>query len=244
MAKKYFSSATRSRHTYTFFKERQNEPKWRNDFLEIRRLRRRALAKKFFFLVLFILLLFALGWGYKLISSTSTSQHADPVKSITNSSFSKETSTSNAHNSISSTTDNQESGSSTIDNEQSESSNSEQSQNTSSNKESSYSALSQNKQVTLAKIWAVNSLASQNLITSSSTKNPENAFVNISVNKYGTPLQDGSYGYILVNDNDHWTLTNSDSNVDSRNKINISASNNHIYQEYIEELDSLSSIKN
>ncbi|GKT04695.1 hypothetical protein [Furfurilactobacillus entadae] len=43
MAKKYFSSVTRSQHTYAFFKERQDDPKWHADFIRIRSMRRKKI---------------------------------------------------------------------------------------------------------------------------------------------------------------------------------------------------------
>ncbi|BDR60959.1 hypothetical protein [Lactobacillus xylocopicola] len=41
MAKKYLSQHSRTRHTYQFFKERRNDPKWHDDYLRIRSLRLR-----------------------------------------------------------------------------------------------------------------------------------------------------------------------------------------------------------
>lgn len=44
MAKTYLSKGTRTKHTYEFYKDRQDNPQWRDDFLRVRSIRRRNLA--------------------------------------------------------------------------------------------------------------------------------------------------------------------------------------------------------
>lgn len=46
MAKKYHGRHSRPKHTYQFYKERQNDPKWRNDFIEARSKRRKSIVVK------------------------------------------------------------------------------------------------------------------------------------------------------------------------------------------------------
>lgn len=46
MVKKYYSQHSRTKHTYQFYKDRQNDPKWRNDFIEARSKRRKSIAIK------------------------------------------------------------------------------------------------------------------------------------------------------------------------------------------------------
>lgn len=43
MTKKYLSARTRTKHTYAFYKERWNNPQWRDDFIQVRSQRRKAL---------------------------------------------------------------------------------------------------------------------------------------------------------------------------------------------------------
>lgn len=43
MSKKYFSEHTRSKHTYQFFKDRRNDPKWHDEYLEVRAQRNRSI---------------------------------------------------------------------------------------------------------------------------------------------------------------------------------------------------------
>ena len=43
MTKKYLSARTRTKHTYAFYKERRNNPQWRDDFIQVRSQRRKAL---------------------------------------------------------------------------------------------------------------------------------------------------------------------------------------------------------
>lgn len=58
---KYSSQRTRTQHTYEFFKERQNDPAWRDDFLRIQAIRRRNRLLKIglsFLLLLAIFIIF------------------------------------------------------------------------------------------------------------------------------------------------------------------------------------------
>lgn len=62
MAKKYLSNQTRTSHTYEFYKDRQDNPKWRDDFLNVRAIRRRNIIIQSFFglIILGILVIFGL----------------------------------------------------------------------------------------------------------------------------------------------------------------------------------------
>ncbi|MFT8633619.1 MAG: hypothetical protein ABF741_12065 [Liquorilactobacillus ghanensis] len=46
MAKKYHGRHSRPKHTYQFYKERQNDPKWKNDFIEARSKQRKSIVVK------------------------------------------------------------------------------------------------------------------------------------------------------------------------------------------------------
>ncbi|MHC9532946.1 hypothetical protein ACVPPR_05945 [Dellaglioa sp. L3N] len=61
MAKKYLSDRTRTGHTYEFYKDRQNNPQWRDDFLRVRATRRRNIVIQLFVGIIVIGVLAVLG---------------------------------------------------------------------------------------------------------------------------------------------------------------------------------------
>ncbi|MHC9536675.1 hypothetical protein ACVQ8P_02610 [Dellaglioa sp. BT-FLS60] len=61
MAKKYLSDRTRTGHTYEFYKDRQNNPQWRDDFLRVRATRRRNIVIQLFVGIIIIGILAVLG---------------------------------------------------------------------------------------------------------------------------------------------------------------------------------------
>lgn len=75
MTKKYLSKHTRSRHTYAFFRDRQSDPKWRDEFLEVRSMRRRSLAVKGVVTIILCATIF-LFWKYtNTVQNQSANNH-------------------------------------------------------------------------------------------------------------------------------------------------------------------------
>ncbi|MCT6821966.1 MAG: hypothetical protein M3Z91_03295 [Lactobacillus apis] len=66
MARKYFSEHTRAKHTYQFFKDRRNDPKWHDEYLAVRSKRNRTIAIEGILLV--VLSLAVILWWHNSVS--------------------------------------------------------------------------------------------------------------------------------------------------------------------------------
>ncbi|NVY96094.1 hypothetical protein HU830_02705 [Lactobacillus sp. DCY120] len=81
MTHKYWSSRTRTPHSYNFFYQRRHDPRWRADFLRVRALRRRRLGLRLGGIVI-VLILGGTGiWAYQKVAPKPTP--ARTVKSST-----------------------------------------------------------------------------------------------------------------------------------------------------------------
>ncbi|WP_409022290.1 hypothetical protein ACE83Q_01030 [Dellaglioa sp. P0083] len=84
MAKTYLSKGTRTKHTYEFYKDRQDNPQWRDDFLRVRLIRRRMIILRLLFVILVIGIIGVLG-SHLIGKRTTKSDHNAMVSSSTSS---------------------------------------------------------------------------------------------------------------------------------------------------------------
>ncbi|MBA1393805.1 hypothetical protein EQ500_07990 [Lactobacillus sp. XV13L] len=79
MAKKYMSQHTRTRHTYRFFKERRNDPRWHDDYVRVHSLRTRSLVIQAVLLTMLITVGY-LFWQHNF-TNQSNSVHENRINS-------------------------------------------------------------------------------------------------------------------------------------------------------------------
>lgn len=105
MAKTYFSNKTRAQHTYTFFKDRRDDPEWHDEFVRIRRIRRREKLVQTAFGLIIVLVLFVAWHGYKVVTSKNNLIPASSKLSSSSSSISNSDDSSEEKSSTESSTD-------------------------------------------------------------------------------------------------------------------------------------------
>lgn len=126
MAKTYFSNKTRAQHTYTFFKDRRDDPEWHDEFVRIRIIRRREKLVQTIFGLIIVLVFFVAWHGYKAATSKNNLIPASSKLSSSSSSISNSDDSSEEKSSTESNTD-------TTDESSSESSSSKVSSSSSDN---------------------------------------------------------------------------------------------------------------